>query len=69
VSSGDNDDHDHDHDVDDDSDDNDDIPVDHANSDPGINDPNLPPPKLSTAADIHYFFEKVGNKMVCIVCK
>ena len=34
-----------------------------------INDPHLPPPKVSTAADIHYFFKKESDKMVCVICK
>src|SRR5258707_10813188 len=38
-------------------------------ADLGVNNPNLPVPKMKSAADIHYFFEKCGNKMVCMVCR
>ena len=44
----------------DDHDEDDDISVNNANrttaADHGINDPELLPPKISTIADIHYFF-------------
>lgn len=69
------------------SDDDDDIHVDNPNptdhphnrdaastsqaADAGINDPDLVAPKSSTAADIHYFFEKneEEKKMVCVECR
>ncbi len=34
-----------------------------------VNNPDLLAPKMKSAADIHYFFEKCGNKMVCMVCR
>ena len=34
-----------------------------------VNDPTLPPAKKSTAADIHYFYERSGDQMVCVECK
>src|SRR5216684_3146407 len=34
-----------------------------------VNNPDLPAPKMKSAADIHYFFEKWGDKMVCMVCR
>jgi hypothetical protein len=33
-----------------------------------INNPDPKPPKVSTAADVHYFFEKIGAKQVCKEC-
>src|SRR5258708_38741050 len=38
-------------------------------ADLGVNNPDLLAPKMKSAADIHYFFEKCGNKMVCMVCR
>src|SRR5229473_1795611 len=38
-------------------------------ADLGVNNPDLPAPKMKSAADIHYFFEKCGDKMVCVVCR
>lgn len=35
---------------------------------PRINNPDVLPSKVSTAADIHYFFKKEGDKMVCVEC-
>jgi hypothetical protein len=69
------------------SDDDDDIhadnpnPTDHPHNrdaagtfqaaDAGINNLDLVPQKRSTAADIHYFFEKnlKEKKMICVVCR
>ena len=34
-----------------------------------VNNPDPKPPKVSTAADVHYFFELIGNQRVCKVCK
>ena len=34
-----------------------------------VNDPTLPLAKKSTAADIHYFYERSGDQMVCVECK
>jgi len=34
-----------------------------------INNLSLTPPKVSTAADIHYFFERDVDKIVCKECK
>ena len=30
-----------------------------------INNPDPKPPKLSTAADVHYYFETIGTQQVC----
>jgi hypothetical protein len=38
-------------------------------TDARVNDPSLLPPKMSTAADVHYFFEKEDDKMVCVECR
>ena len=38
-------------------------------ADLGVNNPDLLAPKMKSAADIHYFFEKCGDKMVCMVCR
>ncbi len=38
-------------------------------ADLGVNNLDLPVPKMKSAADIHYFFEKCGDKMVCMVCR
>ena len=59
----------------DDHDEDDDIPANNANptiaADHGINDPELLPPKISTTADIHYFFttDEVAQKVICVVCR
>ena len=59
----------------DDYDEDDNIPVNNANpttaADHGINDPKLLPPKISTTADIHYFFtmDEVAQKVICVVCR
>jgi hypothetical protein len=46
-----------------------DIPTTLQALDARINDPSLAPPKVSTAADIHYFFEKDADKIVCKECE
>jgi hypothetical protein len=33
-----------------------------------INNPDPKPPKVSTAADVHFFFETVNKQRVCKVC-
>src|SRR5258707_14848385 len=33
-------------------------------ADLGVNNPDLLAPKMKSAADIHYFFEKIGDKKV-----
>ena len=38
-------------------------------ADAGINNPDLLEPKVSSAADIHYFFEVDGEHMVCVECR
>jgi len=41
----------------------------HAAANAGVNNPDFPPPRVTTAADVHYFFKKDGDKMVCEECK
>ena len=65
--------------ADEDEDNEDDVPINCARNndrattskaaDSGVNNPDLPPPKQSSAADVHYFFKRVRDKVVCVVCR
>ena len=38
-------------------------------ADVAVNNPDLPVSKLSTVADIHYFYKEDDKHMVCVECK